>query len=185
MPEAMTKSLLSVAALALLLNACAGAAHPQASSVPSRSACRGGSVQGDAELAKLEGCVSIEGDVSISAVSTLAPLATLKSVTGTLAIGPTHELTTLSGLEGLESARGVVLEHNASLINARALNGLLETSRVEVSHNPRLSKSLGFLEGLAMRDTKLELFHNVGLEAEGMKDTVPAERGLEIASLGR
>lgn len=177
----MTKSLLSVAAFALLLNACAGAAHPQGAEVPNRTTCRGGSVRGDAELAKLAGCESITGDVSITDVTTLAPLARLESVTGTLAIGPTRELTTLAGLERLESAHRVVLERNVALINARALNGLLDATRVEVRNNPRLSKSFGFLEGLALRDARLELTHNIGLEAEGLRDT-PAKRGVELAA---
>jgi hypothetical protein len=180
----MTKSLLSVTAFALLLNACAGAAHPQGASLPGRADCRGGSVHGDAELAKLEGCVSIDGDVRITNVTSLAPLASLKTVTGTLEVGPTHQLTTLAGLESLKSARSVVLEHNVALINARALNGLFDASRVHVSNNPRLSKSFGLLEGLAMRDAKLELSHNVGLEAEGLRSS-PAKDAGQVASLAR
>jgi hypothetical protein len=184
MPETMTKSLFTVTAIAFLVSACSGAAHPQGASIASRSSCHGGAIHDDAALAELAGCVSIEGDVSIANVTTLSPLASLRSVAGRLEIGPTHELTTLAGLENLESARSVVLEHNAALINARALNGLLATSRVQVGNNPRLSKSFGLLEGLALRDAKLELSHNVGLEAEGLEDT-PARSGVELAALAR
>jgi hypothetical protein len=179
----MTKSRFSVSVLSLLLAACSGAAHPQASAVASAASCRAGSIRGDAELARYAHCSSIDGDLRVSDVTTLKPLAALKEVQGALVIGPTRELSTLSGLEQLERVQHLVLERNRALISAHALNGLVQAEHVRISNNPLLSKSFGFFEALPVRDSKLELGHNVGLEAEGMKIVREAKAGRAIASL--
>lgn len=171
----MNNSLLSVSVLSLLLAACSGAVRPHASSVASEPSCLGGSVTGDAELARLEHCVAVEGALRVQGVTTLKPLAQLKEVTGTLEIGPTSSLKSLAGLENLDSVGGLVLTQNRALISARALDGLLQAERVRISNNPRLSKSFGLLPALQMRDAKLELRHNAGLEAEGLKSASRAE----------
>jgi hypothetical protein len=179
----MTKSVLSVSVFSLLLAACSGAAHPQASSVAHEPDCRGGSIHSDAELARFEHCVAVEGDLQVSGVRTLKSLASLREVTGTLEIGPTEQLVALAGLERLEAVGTLVLTRNRALIDARALNGLDRSEHVRVGGNPRLSKSFGFLEGLPVRDAKLELSHNIGLEAEGLRPAGQAKHVGTLASL--
>jgi hypothetical protein len=177
----MNNSLFPLSVLTLLLAACSGAVHPQASSVAGAPSCSGGTIHGDAELGRLEHCISVEGDLRVTEVTSLKPLAALERVNGTLAIGPTRELSTLDGLENLASVRTLELTQNRGLINPSALNDLTQAERVTVEMNPRLSKSFGFFDKLPLRDAKLELSHNAGLEAEGLKPVVTSSRASTIA----
>ena len=71
------------------------------------------------DLAVLAGCTDISGSLRIGgAVTDLTPLASLRRITGSLYVNdtavpwdPPATLTSLQGLEGLESVRSVELEH--------------------------------------------------------------------------
>ena len=110
-----TTSRLSVAAVALAFVAgCAGSAPlVDAPAAQARAACPGGSVRGDQELAGLVGCRRIDGDLLVSGVSTLSPLASLEAVRGTLAVRASTA-DSLRGLEQLCSVSGLVTTEAAA-----------------------------------------------------------------------
>jgi len=148
-----------------------GVAHSPAA--PHVASCGGGIVLHDAELEAYRGCRSVSGDLALYGVTTLAPLASVRSIEGTLTIEHTSRLYTLAGLEQLRSVERLEINHNASLVNAGALRKLDHVSRVSVTHNPRLSTTYGFLDGMDRAGAELDLAHNSGLVAEGVTEATP------------
>lgn len=154
--------------------ACSSVGVARAPAAPHAASCGGGIVLHDSELAAYRGCRSISGDLALYGVTTLAPLASLHSVEGTLTIEHTSRLYTLAGLEHLRSVNRLEINHNASLVNAGALRKLDHVSHVSVTHNPRLSTKYGFLDGMGHAGAELDLAHNSGLVAEGVTEATPA-----------
>jgi hypothetical protein len=155
-----------VLALGTLLAACSGAPVPGAVA-PTARACQGGSVRGDAELARYARCETVSGDLDITAVTDLRSLADLRSVKGTLAIHGTERLYSLSGLENLGHVETLIIERNRGLINAEGLKALNWAEKIRIVGNPRLTSSGGSLDGLRHVAAEVSLVDNVGLSAEG------------------
>ncbi len=135
------------------------------------SSCGGGIVLHDSELQAYRGCRSISGDLALYGVTSLAPLASVRSIEGTLTIEHTSRLYTLAGLEQLRRVDRLEIHHNASLINAGALSKLEHVQQASVTHNPRLSTKYGFFDAMGRAGVDVEIAHNSGLVAEGV--TVP------------
>jgi len=135
-----------------------------------RMNCPGGVVQSQRELERYAGCTTIDGDLLVENVHSLAPLAALETVNGKLRIEHTRHLYSLAGLERLERVQELALRDDAALISASALHGLLHAERVHISQNPRLSAGFGFERALRQSGAAVELAHNAGLAAEGMRE---------------
>ncbi len=172
-----------VAVIAALAGACSSTVPGPAASPAPTPHCAGGTVRSDAELARYEGCTKVVGDLHVQGVTTLESLSSLRSVTGTLQVGPTRALYDLSGLEQLRSVGELVLERNAGLLSARPLNGLTDAQRVRANRNPRLSMSFGFMNGVNRDSCSFELSRNAGLEAEGLVEVTRAKSGDRIGML--
>jgi hypothetical protein len=165
----MTVTKLVLLTLGTFLAACSGSPlHAAAAPRPNGAACEGGSVHGDGELARYEHCVSIRGDLDVTAVTTLAPLRELESVEGTLAIRKTERLYSLAGLERVRRVRGLSIAHNRSLISVGSLNELAHAERVSIVSNPRLTSTQGFMKRLSRAGSRITLSGNAGLRAEGV-----------------
>lgn len=149
--------------------ACSPAGIEKAPATAAATGCAGGIVLRDAELQTYRGCRAISGDLELSGVTSLAPLATLRSVHGTLRIENASKLYTLEGLERLRSVGALEIHHNASLISAGALRQLKQASHVSISHNPRLSTKYGLLDGMRRSGVAIDLAANWGLVAEGVR----------------
>jgi hypothetical protein len=148
--------------------ACSSAGVARTPATAHVASCGGGIVLHDAELAEYRGCRTISGDLALYGVTSLAPLASVRSVEGTLTIEHTSRLYTLAGLEQLRSVSRLEIHHNASLINAGALRQLEHVRQASVTHNPRLSTRYGFFDGMGRAGVDVELAHNSGLVAEGV-----------------
>jgi hypothetical protein len=133
------------------------------------ASCAGGVAQNDAELRRYEGCREIKGDLLVRNVTSVAPLAALEHLDGSLRIEHTERLYSLTGLEHLKSARELVLRDNAGLICAGALSGLARADHVHIADNPRLSRAYGLMPALARSGASVDLNNNLGLEAEGVE----------------
>jgi hypothetical protein len=154
---------------------CSTASVARAPATPrsTSSTCGGGIVLHDAELEAYRGCRDVSGDLALYGVTTLAPLASLHSVEGTLTIEHTSRLYTLAGLEHLRSVNRLEVNHNVSLVNAGALRKLDHVRHVSVTHNPRLSTTYGFLDGMGRAGAEVDFAHNSGLVAEGVTEATP------------
>jgi hypothetical protein len=162
--------------------ACSAAGiHQSAPRTAGLVACPGGVVQNDAELARYEGCERIDGDLLVTGVSSVAPLAELVQVIGSLRIERTERLYTLSGLESLRGARDLELRNNAGLISGAALASLTQVGHVTVEQNPRLSGARGLMRSLRQSGAQIQLVRNAGLSAEGLGDSQPAGREATLA----
>lgn len=160
----MTRFILSAACA--LTFACSGTV-----SAPARTqavACGGGVVRSDAELERYRGCGEVSGDLAVRGVTSLAPLVSLRRVTGTLSIGETRRLYTLDGLEELRSVGTLELRGNAGLIHAGALGNLEDAGHATLTDNPRLSSTFGLLDGIERAGVTIEFSGNWGLIAEGV-----------------
>ena len=160
-------------ALGTLLAACSGSGIHDAA-VPRQNGveCEGGSVHGDAELARYAACATIKGDLDVTSVSTLAPLRELEAVDGMLTIRKTDRLYSLSGLERLRRVEGLAIEENRSLISIGSLNMLAHAERVSIVLNPRLTSTQGFMNGLSRATSRITVVGNAGLRAEGVASSV-------------
>jgi hypothetical protein len=182
-----TTSCLSVATLALAFTAgCAGSApRVDAPAAQARAACPGGSVRGDQELAGLAGCRRIESDLVVSGVSSLAPLASLEAVRGTLAVrASTAE--SLRGLEQLRSVSGLALEENPELDDIESLESLETAQHLSFVGNPKLSTPSGLsqlseLDQLVVRDSAFLSLH--GLEGLTRVGSVQIQNNAKLISL--
>ncbi|HEX5098874.1 MAG TPA: hypothetical protein VFV94_05210 [Polyangiaceae bacterium] len=154
--------------------ACSSVGVARAPAAPRTASCAGGIVLHDSELEAYRGCRNVSGDLALYGVTTLAPLASLRSVGGTLTVEHTSRLYTLAGLEQLRSVNRLEVNHNASLVNAGALRKLDHVRHVSVTHNPRLSTTYGFLDGMGRAGAEVDLAHNSGLVAEGVTEATPA-----------
>lgn len=103
------------------------------------------------QVAALAGCTELTGDLSIAdAVTSLAPLADLRHIAGALRIGrgegiPPPMLTSLAGLEALESVGGLAISELDGLTSLQPLAGLTAIPGfLRVSDLPQLAS----LEGL-------------------------------------
>jgi len=158
-----------VLALGALLAACSGSAVPRAAApAAAATACEGGSVHSDAELERYGHCVTIAGDLDVTGVTSVQPLARLRSVDGTLSIRRTERLYSLSGLENLRRVDTLRIERNRGLISIRSLNALAHAEKVSIVANPRLSSSQGLMDGLKRVAADITMVGNVGLRAEGV-----------------
>ena len=184
-----TTSSLPVGVLALALVAGCASTAPRVdapATAAARAVCPGGSARGDQELAGLVGCRRIEGDLVVSGVSSLSPLASLEAVSGTLAVrGSTAE--SLGGLERLRSVEGLALEQNQKLDDISALESLDSAKRLSFVGNPRLSRPTGLsrlseLEQLVVRDTAFLSLH--GLEGLTRIDSLQIQNNPKLISLG-
>ena len=182
-----TTSRLSVAAVALAFVAgCAGSAPlVDAPAAQARAACPGGSVRGDQELAGLVGCRQIDGDLLVSGVSSLSPLASLEAVRGTLAVRASTA-DSLRGLEQLRSVSGLALEENPELDDISALESLESAQRLSFVGNPKLSTPSGLsrlseLEQLVVRESAFLSLH--GLEGLTRIGSVQIQHNPKLISL--
>jgi hypothetical protein len=153
--------------------ACSSVGVARAPAAPRAASCGGGIVLHDSELEAYRGCRGVSGDLALYGVTTLAPLAALHSVEGTLTIEHTSRLYTLAGLEQLRSVNRLEINHNSSLVNAGALRKLEQVHHVSMTHNPRLSTTYGFLDGVGRAGAEVDLAHNSGLVAEGVTEATP------------
>lgn len=168
----MTSPKIVVLALATLLAACSGSVtHEARAPRQAGASCKGGSVSGDAELARFARCVTVHGDLDVTGVTTLAPLRALESVAGTLAIRKTDRLYSLDGLEHLTRVEELSLEQNRGLISIGSLNALAHADRVRIVANPRVTSTRGFMNGLSREGSQITVVGNVGLRAEGVAST--------------
>jgi hypothetical protein len=112
-----------------------------------------------AHLDALAGCTS-GGNVSIFGedITTLAPLSSMTSAQ-LLAIGTTS-LTSLAGLEALDTVSSIQLQGNALLVDVSAMSGTLADSII-VSSNPLLPNLNGF--DVLSNTTNISLNDNASL----------------------
>ncbi|MEI9942018.1 MAG: hypothetical protein WDO69_32800 [Pseudomonadota bacterium] len=184
----------SVSLTALLLGsmaaACAApAAHlPPTASAATPIACPGGTVRSAADAAKYAACDSVVGDLSIrgSDLTHLAPLARLRSVSGTLEISDNPRLDDLSGLERLSSVGGLEISNNRALDGILALRQLESAGTVSIRDNAGLDTLQG-LEGLAtLQSLSIEhngIYNTAGLENLHTVGSVVVNRNSKLISL--
>jgi hypothetical protein len=167
----MRRIYLGIACAASL--ACSSTGVGRGSAVAHAPACAGGRVTSDSELQRYRGCSEVSGDLVLQGVSSLTPLAALRRVEGTLRIERTTRLYTLAGLEHLQSVRALEIHHNQALITAGALGKLARADHASLSNNPRLTTTYGLLEGMSYAGVPVDLSHNCGLTAEGLRESLP------------
>ena len=175
----MTKQLLTL--FCALSTACSAGYSGVNARSAEHASCAGGVVRNQNELERYDGCKIIEGDLVVENVESLAPLAELERVEGGLRIEHTQRLYSLAGLEALTIVRELSLDDNRGLINAGALRALAGAERLHVTGNPRLSRSYGFEQVLLRNGTGLDLSHNAGLRAEGLKEFRPLASATTVA----
>ena len=137
--------------------------------------CEGGRATNAAELERFAHCTDIRGNLQVGGVSTLAPLAALRSVSGSLTIENTRELDSLAGLERLESVKSLVLIANDALDDISALSGLESVSTVDIVGNANLRN----LSGLA----NVEKLERLRLEDNGIYSMGGLEQLKEVGDL--
>lgn len=164
-----------------LSTACSAGFGKTQVAAPERVSCAGGVVQTQTELDRYAGCTTIDGDLLVENVGSLAPLAALEAVAGKLRIEHTRHLYSLAGLEHLTRVHELSLQDNTALIDGGALHGLLHADHAHVAKNPRLSRAHGFEQGLLQSGASLELTHNAGLHAEGMQEFRSQASGITVA----
>lgn len=158
-----------VFALGIVSAACSGAGlERQGIKTAERRECAGGFVTSDQDLERYQGCDVVVGDLSIANVTTLAPLASVRSVEGTLRVSSTGRLYSFRGLEALESVGVLEVRGNRGLIGVGGLRRLARAERVTFRENPRLSSSYGLLPALTRGSTPISLENNAGLASEGV-----------------
>jgi hypothetical protein len=127
-----------LAVIASLVTACAGTAHVAANASAPR-VCEGRTLETDRDVQAFAGCGAVRGDLKISgAVTTLAPLASVQSVSGALEVESALELDSLDGLEQLRSVSDLVLAGNAELDDIGALGSLEAVRSITLAKNPEL-----------------------------------------------
>ncbi|HTQ03640.1 MAG TPA: hypothetical protein VMI54_07275 [Polyangiaceae bacterium] len=180
----MTKQLLML--VCTLSAACSTTSLPPArTNAPANASapsCAGGVAQNDAELARYAGCSAIDGDLLVRDVTSLESLGALEHMAGRLRIEHTERLYSLAGLERLRSVRELELRHNDGLISGGALRGLAHAERIELSDNPRLTRSYGFMQGIERSGARLDLSRNTGLTAEGVEEFRSRESATTLAA---
>jgi hypothetical protein len=99
-------------------------------------ACQSARVRHDSELGALVGCRELRGGLTIlGAVTDLRPLNDLERISGGLRIGPSYQLTSLVGLDGVRSVGHLEIASNWQLQGV-FLPALEQASSVAVHHNP-------------------------------------------------
>lgn len=174
-----------VLALAFVAGCASSAPHAAAPGTQARAVCPGGSALGDQQLASFAGCRRIEGDLAVSGVSTLSPLASLERVDGTLAI-KASSVDSLSGLERLRSVGGLTLEANQKLDDVSALESLESSKRLSLVGNRKLSSPTGLsrlseLDELVVRESAFLSLH--GLEGLTRIDSLEIQDNPKLISL--
>jgi len=148
------------------LVACGGATQPPIAVADSLQTCEGGIARNDAELTAFAHCGLISGDLAVTAVESLAPLAELRAVRGTLTIAHTR-VDDLTDLRSVASVGRLELRDNDQLSSLEGLAQLQAAREVVIHGNPELRTLAGLsglreLERLSIQQTKLYSLH--GLE---------------------
>lgn len=143
----------------LLLAACSGHSRAALDTGSGPVACTGGSVQSAPELARYQGCETVEGDLRIEAaeLENVDALASLRHVSGALSIANAPDLENVEGLENLRSVQRIEIENAPRLVSLRGLEGLQALDALEVQRTG--VRSLTGLEGLREVGT-LEIVQN-------------------------
>ena len=176
----------------IVLLGCAGGERTALPPLAPR-ACDGAVVRSAADLDGLAGCTHVRGDLVIAAkdVVDLRPLASLWSVSGTLAVQGCARLESLRGLERLHTVGHLVVVGNPALQRLRGLDLLQGADGVSVVDNPRLRDLRGLerlehLDGVALVGNGLVTLR--GLEQlESVGDLVIADhpRLIDVSALSR
>jgi hypothetical protein len=156
---------LGLSLIALALGAGCAASPAKVAWANGPATCPGGSVEGDAALGAYAGCQRVTGNLVLRGVSTLAPLAALTRVDGTLGVEKS-DLESLEGLEALRSVESLSLRDNAELDDISSLSALNRAVRVELRNNPGLTAPEG-LSGLTEVD-EIVIEHNGFLTLKGL-----------------
>lgn len=163
----MVKALVPCLALTV---GCGAVQTREASAPPSGQACRGPiQVRDRAGLEALSHCATVDGDVTISApeLERLSGLGRLERVDGRFAIQANPKLASLDGLDGLASARTLVVAGNPALRDVAALHGLVAIGSVTLVDNPRLESLSGldhvhYLGGLVLTGDGMRTLRGLG-----------------------
>ena len=174
MMNSTTKALLSATSLvfACFTGACTSGTQHEAESVTSTRCNAHAHARGWRSLA---GCQEVAGDVRIEGTDAneLIELRGVRAIHGTLFIGGNTELSSLNGLEDLQSAREVVIVNNPSLKNIEGLSGLTQVERISVAHNPALGVISG-MDKVSQLET-LMIMHNGVTRMSGFNGLVNAD----------
>ncbi|MBL8975536.1 MAG: hypothetical protein JNK56_33355, partial [Myxococcales bacterium] len=118
---------------------------------PDPDVCPGGEVQwsvvlaSQADVDRMHGCTSVGGRLDIMGddIVDLGPLAALVKVGNYLDIRANPALTSLAGLEQLESVGTLYIDSNPALTDLEGLRGLRSVGGIGVSQNPALTSLKG------------------------------------------
>jgi hypothetical protein len=137
-----------VASLGVLCTACAARPGP-APAVAERSCSGSFTVHDGRDLAAIEACERIDGDLRIAntGLESLEGLSSLRHVEGRLEITHNPRLRSLAGLDNLATVRTLVVAGNPALESVAALGQLAVVGSVTLSDEPQLD-SLAGLEGV-------------------------------------
>jgi hypothetical protein len=157
---------------------------------PLRYACRGGVIRDDAGVSAKAGCLRVVGDLTIVNVESLALLDALQRVDGTLTVRDTRA-TSLQGLQGLRSVRGLSIWNNPVLRDVSALKGLAQARFVHLHGNrelgsPRGLESLGELDELVIQRSGFMTLDGLdGLRRVGRLELRDNPKLVSMAALNR
>jgi Receptor L domain len=120
--------------LALSANACSTSPERVARSGAAPVQCAGGVIQTESDAARYQGCSAVAGDLRIedSLLSDLTALDSLRTVSGALVIANNAALSTLSGLENLQSAQALEIRDNPELTSLRGLERLERVEKLDI-----------------------------------------------------
>ena len=137
------------------------------------------------------GCTTVSGSVLIGhlncssacTVTSLAPLANLVLIEGSLRIQCCHALTSIDGLTRLREATGsLAVYYNRELLTLSGLTSLQTVGgSLTIAQNPKLSLVSGF-SALRVINGYLAIEHNVALTSLGGFRQLELIRGFEVSS---
>ena len=114
--------------------------------------CAGGQVNTDEELARYDGCQTIEGQLILidTPISDLSPLASVTEITGTLVLRDNESLVSLAPLSNVTTLGGLLLDSNGALVNLSGLSSLRNITEegLEIAHGDQL-RDISTLDSLA------------------------------------
>jgi hypothetical protein len=183
--------ILSTTAIATLAIGCAGRIPVATSVSPAPPvSCVGQKVENDDDVRRLARCTRVDGNLVVSgSVTTLEPLASVETVTGTLSVDSAPQLESLAGLERLRHVDSLLLKRNAELDDIGALHSLSEVRQISLTHNPQLDSLTGLegvrsLERLTVVENGLYSLRGLGNLAElGELVVVKNPRLIELRAL--
>ena len=127
----------------VILGGCAQSVSPaRFVAAEPKAVCKGGHAVSDAETVTFAGCRRVNGDLTLSRLSSLKPLRELQRVDGRLTL-VNNRFEALSGLEHLRRVGSIVLESNDELTDVSALGQLAEASKVVFKGNLKLASPSG------------------------------------------